>query len=169
KHPTHLKQAIITNVYLTTTAPLATVAGALPLTSMENNEDTSGKSVATGTALLPVYYVKRVTPLKKLSSSVSQKRTKKLKKSRIISDGQVSVVLKTHDTFYSASGDVQEPQTISQDELADGSKKSEKKLLKLHDENEDENDEEEDEYDGEGEDKLIDNMELKDNQSNITE
>ncbi|XP_075678170.1 uncharacterized protein LOC113794230 isoform X2 [Dermatophagoides pteronyssinus] len=162
KHPTHLKQAIITNVYLTTTTPLAAVAGTtLPLTTLENNEIThsSDKSIATGTALVPVYYVKRVSPLKKISSSVSQKRTKKLKKSRVISDGQVSVILKTHDTFYTASDDVDEHEKL----LSKKSEKSEQKLIKSHDNDED--------YIGEEDDKIAEdlNSELKDDHSNIGE
>ncbi|KAH9516413.1 Ankyrin repeat [Dermatophagoides farinae] len=164
KHPTHLKQAIITNVYLTTTAPIAAATGTLPLTSLENNENTtaSGTSIATGTALLPVYYVKRVPPLKKLSSSSSQKRTKKLKKSRVIGDGQISVILETHDTFQSVSGDVREQHTRVQDELSsENNKQSRKKSIKLY--------EDEDKNENVDVDKDEEDDKIEDNQSNKSE
>lgn len=150
KNSTHLKQAIITNVYLT---PVATAALAPVETTAALTTNTAIAAAPFGAALLPVYYVKRVPPLKKLSSSsLLHKKMKKISKTpkkNLSNPGTVSVVLESHDTLESATGQFREQHSLVEEELVLG-KKMQKKSSK-EEEMEINNEEKDNEEDAENE------------------
>ncbi|KPM05196.1 ankyrin repeat domain containing protein 16 [Sarcoptes scabiei] len=114
KQPTYLKQAIITNVYLTTSNSQALP----PIDRVDFEIDQT-----LDDSSLPLYYVKRVQPLRKIAPSVGVKKGKKIvNKTKKHSSKGVSVVVETHDVLKEIDGQTYDHQVFDEKENLDNIK-----------------------------------------------